>query len=754
MKGFAQVAKPLNDMLVGHPTHDNPRTKRKPVPWSWGIEQQSAFDVLKEKMISPPILAYADYSKPFVLNTDASGQGLGSVLYQQQDDQLKVIAYASRGLRNNERNYPAHKLEFLALKWAVCDKFHDYLYGNSVTVQTDNNPLTYAFSTAKLDALSHRWLAALTNYDLTIKYRSGKENTDADILSRLPEKEEQVVLTDAVKALLQAQSVAPVAIECVSFSQQVVNEAEFENLSTKLSHIDWKAEQAADPVIKRVCELLSVGHRLTSRQKSLETDSVRQYLREWENLYFKDGLLYRKSYSNGYPLQQLVLPQIFYDVVFIGLHDEAGHQGRDRTISLIRSRFFWPLMDQFVESNIRKCSRCIRRKSKEKKAAPLVSIETSYPMELVCIDYLSLETSKGGFDSILVITDHFTRFAQALPSRNQTAHTTAKLLFENFICHYGFPGRLHSDQGRNFESEVIEELCKIASVDKSRTTPYHPQGNGMAERFNSTLLNMLGCLEDDKKVDWKSYVPSLVHAYNSTKHDSTTYTPHFLMFGRHPRLAIDAFLGIEPDKCTGKMSKSTYVSKLKARLNFAYRIASKEAKKQGKRHKKRYDLRVRDCKLAVGDRVLIKNVGLQGKHKLADKWEKEVYIITDQANLDIPVYTVRREHGKSKPRIVHRNMLLPFMGIPLDMTAGVEKPVIDVKPVCTDNSGTRHASITDAGNTTGKYIIPARRLKPTAPEFSPKFQQKNRPTRARHKPNWMTCDDWKDRKNKTVLVFR
>ena len=122
-------------------------------------------------MASPPILAFSNFSKPFILHTDASTEGLGAVLYQEQDGLECVIAYASRGLRNSEKHYPAHQLEFLCLKWAVTDKFHDYLYDSQFTVFTDNNPLTYVFSTAKSDACNHRWLASLGSFDFKLVYK-------------------------------------------------------------------------------------------------------------------------------------------------------------------------------------------------------------------------------------------------------------------------------------------------------------------------------------------------------------------------------------------------------------------------------------------------------------------------------------------------------------------------------------------------------------------------------------------------------
>ena len=206
-------------------------------------------------------------------------------------------------------------------------------------------------------------------------------------------------------------------------------------------------------------------------------------------------------------------------------------------------------------------------------------------MELVCIDYLSLEKSKGGYENILVITDHFTKYAQAFPTRNQTAQTTARVLFENFFVHYSFPARLHADQGRNFESRVIKELCNIAGVKKSRTTSYHAMGNGQTERYNSTLLGMLATLDPAKKSNWKEYVKPLCHAYNATRHNTTGYSPHYLLFGWHPRLAIDSFLGVEDISQQHAGSKQDYVKKLKKRLNFSFKVAQDKAVVQSERSK-------------------------------------------------------------------------------------------------------------------------------------------------------------------------
>jgi len=202
IKDFAKLTQPLNKLLQGHVTDKNVKAKSKKkikhVPWSWGDQEQEAFEKVKAALLQPPILAFANYNDSFFVHTDASGYGLGAILYQKQDGIERVIAYASRGLRPSERNYPAHKREFLALKWAVTDKFADYLQGVEFEVITDNNPLTYVLSTARLDATSQRWVAALANFDFSISYKKGKLHTDVDGLSRHP------ILAEEVRAICNA----------------------------------------------------------------------------------------------------------------------------------------------------------------------------------------------------------------------------------------------------------------------------------------------------------------------------------------------------------------------------------------------------------------------------------------------------------------------------------------------------------------------------------------------------------------------
>ncbi len=198
IKDYSQIAKPLNDLTSGYPPLKKSCKKaekehhyhdpKELFGGRWTTDCQKAFETLVEKLSTAPVLGFADPKLPYVIHTDASTSGLGAALYQEQIGQQRVIAFASRGLSHSESHYPAHKLEFLALKWAVTEKFHDYLYDSTFTVVTDSNPLTYLLTTAKLDAPSYRWLAAFSTFSFKLQYRAGKQNIDADSLPRRPHR--------------------------------------------------------------------------------------------------------------------------------------------------------------------------------------------------------------------------------------------------------------------------------------------------------------------------------------------------------------------------------------------------------------------------------------------------------------------------------------------------------------------------------------------------------------------------------------
>ena len=558
----------------------------------------------------------------------------------------------------------------------MCEKFHEYLYGTKpFEVITDNNPLTYVLTSAKLDACGQGWVAKLANYNFSIKYRCGVSNTEADALSRIkwPEAisekldtENGCMDTHVINAILTGAVTKSSLIESVSCSTDVIP-TELDKNTSKLSNINWMKEQRLDPNLGVIIRLIESGQLFKRKLQGKDSTELKSFLRNKRCLKLVKDVLYRKSYSDNSTtkktLWQLVVPKHFRERALFGCHDDVGHQGILRTLSLLRERFYWPGMQEEATQYVMHCSRCLRRKTPH-QVAPLQPILVTQPLELVHMDYLSLEPSKGNIENVLVITDHFTRYALAYPSKTQTAQATARILWDNFICHYGFPERFISDQGRNFESDLIRELCKIAGVKKVHTTPYHPQGNGQCERFNSTLCNMLGTLSEEEKSDWKSHLGCMTHAYNCTKHASTTYSPYYLMFGRHPRLPIDIEFGLNKPNSSDNSSKSRYIQKLRRRLNYAFQKASKYSDQQAKKYKQGYDKSVKGPQLQENDLVLVKIVAHKGRHKLQDRWEPEEYVVIEQPIAGTPVYKVKPVNGNNV-RTLHRNLLLP-LGVKLE----------------------------------------------------------------------------------------
>ena len=460
---YGRISSPLTTLLKGYTRagpdkrlHTDAAAVRKPFGAAWTSECEAAFQALKTSLMQAPVLAIADPAPPYELHTDASGSGLGAALYQKRDGVLRPVAYASRGLSISESHYPAHKLEFLALRWTVCHKFHDFLYGSKLHVLTDNDPLTYVLTTARLDATGHRWLAALSAYDFDITYRAAQHNADADGLSRRPHEghiedpmrerqqrhiaslllntrpQRQVDIVDAsavVNAVLDGQAIPAAGGLPIMDSAVLDQQPELEvSRMPSLTVAEQRDAQLSDPNIARVRELLESAP-MSQRELKTESREVAAMMRVASTLYFCRGILYKESVLSGRRVRRLVVPFTLRQLVYQGIHDEVGHLGADRGVALARTRFYWFRMESDIWAYCKDCMPCILRKAPPQRA-PMCSLESSGPMDLVCNDCLKLDTDSHNKSYVLVITDHFTRFARAVPMRNQTARGVAEVLWK------------------------------------------------------------------------------------------------------------------------------------------------------------------------------------------------------------------------------------------------------------------------------------------------------------------------------------
>ena len=326
----------------------------------WDEDCEIAFLLLKRLCKEMPIPAYADYTKPFKVHTNASEEGLGAILYQTQDDKTdKVIANASHSLKKSEQKYHSSKLEFLALKWAITDQFHKYLYGGTFEVHSDNNPLTYVLTTAKLDATGQRWVASLANYNFTITYHSGQHNIDVDALSRVPwnitTTDQPLLIKSALTRGTQGESSIPMIPPDLRVLSKITQAQE----KLQLTPDEWKQAQADDPDIGPIVELLKAKQLQQYKTKEDDPSGMRVLLKYRWDLCLKNGLVYQKVQLKNHQLsiQQFVLPEPFHEQVILACHDDFGHLGMEKTLGLLKDRFFWPEMSEDVRLHICSCER-------------------------------------------------------------------------------------------------------------------------------------------------------------------------------------------------------------------------------------------------------------------------------------------------------------------------------------------------------------------------------------------------------------
>ena len=278
-------------------------------------------------------------------------------------------------------------------------------------------------------------------------------------------------------------------------------------------------------------------------------DCTKAYWAQWDSLQLINGVLHRlwETPSGDATLKQLVIPVSLRERVLQELHGSAtaGHFGIAKTYGRVQERYYWVSCHEDVQEWCRNCDVCAERRGPPRRQrAAMQQYLVGTPMERLALDVLGpLPCTRMGNKYILIVADYFSKWVEAFPMPNQEACTVADLLVKEVVCRFGVPLLIHSDQSRNFESAVFTEMCQMLGMHKTRTTAYHPQSDGMVERFNRTLEDQLAKFVDYHQRDWDEHIPYLMLAYRSAIHESTGCTPAKVIFGRDLRLPVDLLLG-------------------------------------------------------------------------------------------------------------------------------------------------------------------------------------------------------------------
>lgn len=576
------------------------RLTKKNAKFIWDNDCQEAFDYLRESLTKAPVLQYPDPDRKFYLSTDASGFAIGAILHQVYDGQELPVAYASRQMVKAELNYSTTEKECLALIWGI-KQFRNYLWGQEFTVYTDHQPLKWLMGIKDPSTRLMRWSLALSEYTFNIEYKPGKKHTNVDALSR---------------------------IRTVRF-------------------IDTECEPLWDR--QKIRQL----QREDTKLKKLYQDTVNGK----RNNYFidVDGLLY-KIKENYESEDVLTLPTCLIPKVIKVYHDLpfAGHMGFEKTYNRIKKRFYWPNMNKDIQDYINACEPCARRKTPNHlKPAPLQKFSIPRePFYRIAMDIVGpLPVTYKGNKYILTVQDALTKYVEAFPLPDQTAPTVAKAFVKGIILRHGTPKQLLTDLGKNFVSNLMENICNVLQIQHLKTTAYRPQTNGALERFHRTLKDLLSHDIEDNQRDWDEWLPYALAAYSSATHSTTEESPFYLLFGRdmdYPFEEIFRPLRIKYDADTN------YVSEFLQRMKIAHHNAIKNIEKNVDRCHTNFNKKAEPHKFKEGDRVYVyqpaTKIGISSK--LDKKWEGPYRIIKIRGvNAEI-----REIHGRKQLK-THVNRL-------------------------------------------------------------------------------------------------
>lgn len=613
----------------------------KDAKFEWDATAQAAFDALKQALCEAPVVALPKFGKDapmFTVDCDASNESVGAVLLQADDEgQEKVIAYGSHRLSKAQRNYSTTKKELLAVVTFVTEWSH-YLTGKKFRVRTDHSSLQWLLNFKNPSGMLARWLDTLGNFKFDVIYRAGSLNSAADGLSR----------RHLETADVGCQTEAADSAESASCRQVTARD-------WPLSYI--ALEQCKDENIAQVKRFLAEGRRPRRRDVS---EDMHPWLRQYSRLRLLEGALFRvfKRKPRDQERLQVVIPPHLVEGILSSAHMGpcGGHFSAQKLLGILQERYFWPDMGRDVERFCAECERCMTRNPPvPAPRAAMGELHASEPWQVVSIDFLTdLPVTAAGNRHLLVCCDHFTRWCEAFPVPDMTARTVAVVLTREIFSRFSVPQVIHSDQAGNFRSELLAEVYRIMGVKRSQTSSYHPQGNGKCERVHRVLLGMLSKhLEENQHSSWDEHLPLLLLGYRTQIHRSLGYSPFFLMFGRQPRLPVDA--EIDAPGRSKSVTITEYVDKLREGLRDAYKEAIKISNSSHEKNKHLYDRKLNTFEYKAGDKALLfRKVVKRGEfYKFLRPW-RPITIVEKRGDLN---YRIRTDGGKMLT--VHHNRLRP-----------------------------------------------------------------------------------------------
>lgn len=465
---------------------------RKGVQFTWGAEQQQAFQNLKRDLENAETLAYFDKSAKTKVVTDASPVGIGAILIQEKDGIDRPVYYASRSLTQVERRYSQTEREALAIVWA-CERFSVYLLGVHFELMTDHKPLEFIYSTnSKPPARIERWVLRLQPYSFSVKYIPGPSNI-ADALSRLTQTSQPIGRNEAEEYVRYiAENATPQAVSIQEIEQESGKDKEFAELRKCIISNEWKD---CPQVYKAVrYELCTLGQLILRGTRLVVPNNLRKCITELSH---------------------------------------EGHQGIVKCKQRLRSKVWWPKIDKDIEERCKKCHEC-QLVSQPNPPEPIKTTDLpTEPWQDVAADLLGPMPSG---ENVLVIVDYFSRFYEIEIMKSVTSDKIIDSL-EPIFARYGFPLSVKTDNGPQFKSEMFENYLKQNGIEHRKTTPYWPQANGEVERQNRSLLKVMR-IAHAKHRDWKQELNKHLLAYRSTPHSTTGLSPAELMFGRKIRTKL------------------------------------------------------------------------------------------------------------------------------------------------------------------------------------------------------------------------